>query len=137
MKVYRGVELQIHVFFISILVGVEWLVSWPGRLTPAERAAGTHWIGGWVGPRTGIEGMEKRKFLLLPGLEFRLLGCPTRSQSLYRLRYPGCSIRYSTSSACPLLHSYSCLFFPSICPFLLPFSLFHFLFFSFISLNYD
>jgi hypothetical protein len=27
-------------------------------------------------------------FLTLPGLELRALGCPVRSQSLYRLRYP-------------------------------------------------
>jgi hypothetical protein len=30
---------------------------------------GTHWIGGWVGPRAGLDDMEKRKFLTLPGLE--------------------------------------------------------------------
>jgi hypothetical protein len=35
--------------------------------------------------------MEKRKFLTLPRLELRPLGHPTRSQSLYRLRYPGSS----------------------------------------------
>jgi hypothetical protein len=33
--------------------------------------------------------MEKRKFLPLPGLELRPFGRPLRSQSLYRLRYPG------------------------------------------------
>jgi hypothetical protein len=42
-----------------------------------------------VGPRAGLEDMEKRKFLTLPGLEFRPLGRPAPSQSLYRLRYPG------------------------------------------------
>jgi hypothetical protein len=40
-------------------------------------------------PRAGVDDVEKRKFLLLPGLEFRLLGRPDRSQSLYRLSYPG------------------------------------------------
>jgi hypothetical protein len=29
----------------------------PAALTP-ERP-GTHWIGGWVGPRTGLDGCEK------------------------------------------------------------------------------
>jgi hypothetical protein len=29
------------------------------------------------------------KYLTLPGLELRPLGCPARSQSLYRQRYPG------------------------------------------------
>jgi hypothetical protein len=35
----------------------------------------------------GLEDMEKRKFLTLPGLELGLLGRPGRSQPLYRLRY--------------------------------------------------
>jgi hypothetical protein len=56
---------------------------------PREKALGTHWIGGWVGPRAGLDKVEKLKFLILPGVELRLLGCPARSQSLYRLRYPG------------------------------------------------
>jgi hypothetical protein len=42
-----------------------------------------------VGPRAGLNGMEKSKFLTLPGLELRPLGRPARSQSLYQLRYPG------------------------------------------------
>jgi len=27
----------------------------PGRFTPTERASGTHWPGGWVGPRAGLD----------------------------------------------------------------------------------
>jgi hypothetical protein len=54
-----------------------------------ERAPDTHWIGGWVDPRVGLDDVEKRKFLTLPGLELRLLGRPARNQSLYRLGYPG------------------------------------------------
>jgi hypothetical protein len=46
----------------------------PGRFTP-----GTHWIGGWVDPRAGMDNVEKRKFLTLPGLELRPLGHPARS----------------------------------------------------------
>jgi hypothetical protein len=42
-----------------------------------------------VGLRTGLDVVEKRKFLTLPELELRPLGRPDRSQSLYRLRYPG------------------------------------------------
>jgi hypothetical protein len=68
--------------------GSEWSASRPDRFTPTERASSTHWIG-WVGPRTGLDDMEKRKFLTLPGLELRPLSRPARSQSLYRLRYPG------------------------------------------------
>jgi hypothetical protein len=36
-----------------------------------------------------MDDVEKRKFLTLPELELRPLGRPARSQSLYRLRYPG------------------------------------------------
>jgi hypothetical protein len=42
-----------------------------------------------VGPRTGVDDVEKRNFLTLSGLELRPLGRPARSQSLYRLSYPG------------------------------------------------
>jgi hypothetical protein len=42
-----------------------------------------------VGPKAGLDDVGKRKFLTLPGLELRPLGRPARSQSLYRLRYPG------------------------------------------------
>jgi hypothetical protein len=42
-----------------------------------------------MNPRAGLDDVEKRKFLTLPGLESDLHGRPARSQSLYRLRYPG------------------------------------------------
>jgi hypothetical protein len=61
-----------------------WSSSRPGKRTP-----GIHCIVGWVGPRTGRDVAEKRKFLPLPRLELRLLGHLARSQSLYRLCYPG------------------------------------------------
>jgi hypothetical protein len=77
------------ILFTSALVGGEWSALRPDRFTPGERAPGTHWLGGWVDPRTGLDDVEKRKFLTLPGLELRSLGRPARSQSLYRLRYPG------------------------------------------------
>jgi len=42
-----------------------------GHFTPAERAPGTHWIGGLTGPRAGLDEVEKRKknpSLLPPGM---------------------------------------------------------------------
>jgi hypothetical protein len=42
-----------------------------------------------VDPRVGLDDMEKREFLTLPGLKLGPIGRPARSQSLYRLRYPG------------------------------------------------
>jgi hypothetical protein len=76
-------------FLTSALVGREWSASRPCRFNPGVIALGTHWIGGWVDPRVGLDDVEKRKFLSLSGLELRTLGRPARSQSLYRLRYPG------------------------------------------------
>jgi hypothetical protein len=50
-----------------------------------------------VGPRVGLDDLEKRKSLPLPGLELRLLGRPARSHPLYRLCYAGsyyCGVVY-------------------------------------------
>jgi hypothetical protein len=39
-----------------------WVVSFtPRPLYPWERVPGTHWIGGWVGPRTVLDAVVKRK----------------------------------------------------------------------------
>jgi hypothetical protein len=43
-------------FTTSALDGGEWSASRPGRaFTPGERTPGTHWRGGWVGPRAGLD----------------------------------------------------------------------------------
>jgi hypothetical protein len=47
----------------------------------------THWIEGWLGHK--LVWTTWRKFFALQRLEFRPLGCPARSQSLYRMRHPG------------------------------------------------
>jgi hypothetical protein len=47
-----------------------------------------------VNPRAGMDDVEKRKFLTLLEFELRHLGRPARSQSLYRLRYPGSPTLY-------------------------------------------
>jgi hypothetical protein len=46
---------------ISALDGGEWSASRLGRFTPRERAPGTRWIGGWVGPRAVLDAVAKRK----------------------------------------------------------------------------
>jgi hypothetical protein len=67
-----------------------WVLSFtPRPLYDRKKSAGTHWIGGWVGPRTGLDYVEKRKILSVPGLRLRPLGVSSRSQSLYRLRCLG------------------------------------------------
>jgi hypothetical protein len=63
--------------------------------TPEERVHCSHWIGGWVGPRAGLDTEVKGKVLLpLPGIEPRSPGLPVRSQALYWLRFPGSVICY-------------------------------------------
>jgi hypothetical protein len=59
MKAYRAVDVWIHVFLISALVGDEWLASHPGRFIP-----GNQWIGGWVIPRIGLEDVKRKKYFL-------------------------------------------------------------------------
>jgi hypothetical protein len=76
MKAYKGVDVYIHIFLASALAGGEWSVSRPGRFISGGRAAGTHWIGSWVGPRAGMDDVEKRKFLTLAELELQPIGHP-------------------------------------------------------------
>jgi hypothetical protein len=68
MEVYGGVDVQSHILLTLALAGGEWSPSRPGCYMPGERAASTHWIGGWVDPRAGLADLKK-KFLTLPGLE--------------------------------------------------------------------
>jgi hypothetical protein len=51
MKMYGGLEVYFHVFLTSTPYEGEWKASRLIHLTPREKAAGTHLIGGWVGPR--------------------------------------------------------------------------------------
>jgi hypothetical protein len=71
MKAFGGVDVSIHIFLTSALAGGGWSPSRPCRFILGERAPGTHWIGGWVDPRAGLDDVEKRKFFILPGLELR------------------------------------------------------------------
>jgi hypothetical protein len=42
MKMFGGVDVWVHVFLTSALVGVQWSHSRPGGFTPGERVPGTH-----------------------------------------------------------------------------------------------
>jgi hypothetical protein len=76
----------------------EWVVSTtPRPLYPRERP-GTHFTGGWVGPRAGMDVCEKSR----PHRDFfvtlsRSPDRPARSQSLYRLSYPAHMLTLCTS----------------------------------------
>jgi hypothetical protein len=87
MRAYGGLNVRIHIFLTSALAGGERSASRPYRFTPEESEPSTHWIGGWVHPRFGLDDVEKRKFLVLPGLELRHFGRqPVAS------RYTDCAI---------------------------------------------
>jgi hypothetical protein len=88
----------------------EWSVSCPGRFTPKERATGTHWIGGWVGPRAGLDAVVDRN-IPIPRRESspRTPIVQPVAQSLYRLSYHALkfiskSPKHSGSSAPLPLH---------------------------------
>jgi hypothetical protein len=61
LKAYWGSGVQLHALLNSALDGGEWSASRHSRFIPREGAPGTHWIGGWVGPRAGLDAVVKRK----------------------------------------------------------------------------
>jgi hypothetical protein len=84
MKMY---EEWIELRFLNLGTGCRWVVaSRSGRFTTWEKAPDINWIGGLMGPRAGLDDMEKWKFFTLLRLELQTFGCPARSQSLYQLR---------------------------------------------------
>jgi hypothetical protein len=55
---------KFNVFLTSTLVAGELLASHLGHFISRKRAPSTYWIG-CVGPKTGLDDMDKRKFLTL------------------------------------------------------------------------
>jgi hypothetical protein len=78
MTAYWGVEVYIHAELTSALVGGGWSASRRGRFTPS-----THWVGGWMDPRIGVDNMEETTISPLPGLKLRPLSHPVHNHSLY------------------------------------------------------
>jgi hypothetical protein len=61
-------------------LGTSWRVvsSFTSRsLLTKEKALRSHLIGGWVGPRTSLDDLEKRRILTLLRLELRPLPLPS------------------------------------------------------------
>ena len=67
----------------SALDGGGWSMPCPGHFTPQERP-GTRCIGGWVGPRAGLDRCGN-----FAPLRIRSPDRPDHSESLYGLSYPG------------------------------------------------
>jgi len=68
----EGGNVLPHSFLTPILGGGQRLTS---TLRPLHllKTPGTHLIGGWVGPRAGLDFLEKRKSLPLRGFEPRIV----------------------------------------------------------------
>jgi hypothetical protein len=98
MKAYGGVDVYIHIFLTSALVGGEWSAWRSCPFTPGGSAPGAHLIGVWVGLTAGMDDVERRKSLTLSGLELRSLGRPVCSHSLYRLHYHFSKIQFNIIS---------------------------------------
>jgi len=60
MKMCGEVEVQLHTFLTLTLPAL-----CPGYFTPGESARGTSGIGGWVGPRSGMDMVAKRRSLIV------------------------------------------------------------------------
>jgi hypothetical protein len=63
MKMYWG-SGGIVPRLLDLGTGWKWVVSFtPRPLYPQGKSPGTHWIGGWVGPRAILDTVVKRKIL--------------------------------------------------------------------------
>jgi hypothetical protein len=55
LMAWCSVKAQGQLYLYPTLDGGEWSVSHLDRFTHGVRIPGTHWLGGWVGPRAGLD----------------------------------------------------------------------------------
>jgi len=82
-----------------------WVVNATPRLPYPRGSPDTRCIGGWVGARVGLDGCGKSR-----PTGIRSLDRSARSESLYRLRYPGplgWRVSYINSVRCSYSNLYS------------------------------
>jgi hypothetical protein len=82
--IYGGVNVQIHVFLTSSLLRDERITPSPSTALLPGKNNGVHWIGSHVGFITGLNHLQMKEILLLPGLEIRPRGCAILAPSLYK-----------------------------------------------------
>jgi hypothetical protein len=63
IKTYGRAEVYLHAFLTSALDVGERSASRSGLFTPRERPPDTHWIGGTLDPRSGLDAVSKRKIV--------------------------------------------------------------------------
>jgi hypothetical protein len=79
----------IDIHFLDLGTSWRWVINFtPHSLYTLEKSPRYPLDRRLRGPRPGMDDLEKRKFFTLPELKLRPLGYPSRSHSLYRLRYP-------------------------------------------------
>jgi hypothetical protein len=83
MKAQRWKRYSSTLSLTSALEGVGGQRHAPAALPP-QKIPGTHFTGGWVGLRAGLDGCGKAR----PHRE-SISGPPARTKSLYQLCYPG------------------------------------------------
>jgi hypothetical protein len=59
-------EMELHAFLTSALNDGEWSASHSSHFNLREGALGTHWIGGWVGPRAFLVAVAKKSPFIVP-----------------------------------------------------------------------
>jgi hypothetical protein len=70
---HGGVEAYIHATIAFAIDNGEWSASRSGLFTSGETGASTHWTGGWMGPRTGLDA-AKAKFSIHIRNRTKILG---------------------------------------------------------------
>jgi hypothetical protein len=83
------VEVELHAFLTSALDGGDWSASRTGRFISRVRTADIHWIGGWVGPRAGLESVAKKVNCFSASARNWSPVVQPVAHSLYWLSYPG------------------------------------------------
>jgi hypothetical protein len=74
LSVRLRLDVFIHVWLTWAPIADEWSASRPYRFTAGEITPGTHWLRGWMGPRAGLDFVEKRGSLAFLGLELLVRG---------------------------------------------------------------
>jgi len=61
-----------HILNLDTVLRVIGQFHAPSAFTPGERAPRTHWIGGWLNPRAGLDAVAKRKIPFSPLSEMEI-----------------------------------------------------------------
>ena len=100
-KAKSGVVVQLYSFH-NIGARWRWVAKATSRpLNPRERP-GTYCTGGWVGPRAG----SGQGWKISPPTGIGSSDRPARSESLYRLSYPGPSFMFEDTFICDIVHTH-------------------------------